>query len=260
MARLDDERLIEAFTPQPRFEPPGRRELAEEVVIVLSLSLLYSAVLAVINLLQAPVAGVTTIVYPQVDLATEITDIVFGLAPVALVVYLMRRGREGLASIGLGTARIAQDVGWGAVAGLGVAAVGLSIYFGAVALKINRFVVPVPPLGHWWTVPVLLLGSAQFALLEEVLVVGYLIHRLEQLGWKGLAPVAASAALRGTYHLYQGWGGFTGNLLLGLAFGFAFRRWRRTWPLVVAHFMVDSLAGIGYIVYRGHCFFGTCLR
>ena len=59
--------------------------------------------------------------------------------------------------------------------------------------------------------------------------------------------VVVAAVLRGSYHLYQGWGGFAGNLALGLFFGTLFVRWRRTWPLVVAHFLVDTAAGIGYI-------------
>ena len=63
---------------------------------------------------------------------------------------------------------IKRGVAFFAVVGLG----GLAFYFGAVALGVNRFVVPVPPLGHWWTVPLLVLNAAQAALLEEVIVLG----------------------------------------------------------------------------------------
>src|SRR5207249_8255624 len=143
-------------------------------------------------------------------------------------------------------------VAWGTLGALGVAAVGLGIYLGAIALNVNRFVVPIPPLGHWWTVPVLALGALQNGLLEEVVAVGYLIHRLEQVRWPSAAAIGASALLRGTYHLYQGWGGFTGNLALGLFFGLFFTRTRRTWPLVVAHFLLDVGAGTGYILFRKH--------
>jgi membrane protease YdiL (CAAX protease family) len=91
------------------------------------------------------------------------------------------------------------------------------------------------------------------------LVVAYLVRGLEQLGWPALAAVAASAILRGSYHLYQGWGGFVGNLALGAAFGLAYVKWRRTWPLVVAHAFIDILAGIAYIAFRGHCFGSLCI-
>jgi len=250
--------------PEPPTAPfptaPTRRALTEELIVVLALTFLASAVFAVIDLLSAPLAGIRVNVYANVGLATQLASIVFALAPVALVFYLARRNAEGLRPFGLDTLTLPQDIAWGLVGGLGVAAVGLGIYLAAIAAKVNRFVVPVPPLGHWWTVPILVLGALQTALAEEVIVTGYLIKRLEQLGWAGLWAVLASAVLRGTYHLYQGWGGFTGNLVLGLAFGYAFRRWRRTWPLVTAHFLVDVLSGVGYIVFRGHCFLHACIR
>ncbi len=208
--------------PPERFEgPSSRRVLTEEISVVLSLSLLASAVFAVIDLLSAPVRRTVTVrVFQNVQLASQLASIVFSLAP---------------------------------------AGVGFGLYVASIALNINRFVVPVPPLGHWWTVPVLVLGALQNALLEEVVVVGYLIRRLEQIGWPGPAALLGSAVLRGAYHLYQGWGGFAGNLLLGLAFGLIFLRWRRTWPLVTAHFLVDAMAGIAYMALRGHCYFGVCI-
>jgi len=250
-------------TDQPTLAPPGRWTLGEEVLIVLSLSVLYSAIDAVLSYLQAPVnRGVSVALFPtfpSFELLRELLSIAFAIPPAWLVVHLARRSGEGLEPFGLGTATLGRDVAWGLVAAAVVAAVGLSVYLGAIALNVNRFVVPVPPLGHWWTVPVLVLGALQNALLEEIVVLGYLIRRLEQLGWATAAAVLTSALLRGTYHLYQGWGGFAGNLALGLAFGYAFSRWRRTWPLVTAHFAVDTLAGVGYILFRGHCVGSLCI-
>jgi membrane protease YdiL (CAAX protease family) len=242
------------------FEPPSRRSLGEEVLVVLSLSLLASAVFAVIDLLSRPIAGVIVSTYPNVGLATQLASIAFGLAPVWLVFYLVRRSGEGTRPFGLAWDRPAFDVVAGLGAGSIVAVVGLAIYLGAIRAGVNRFVVPVPPLGHWWTVPILVLGAAQAGLLEEVIVAGYLIRRLEQIGWRRPAAVAASAVLRGSYHLYQGWGGFTGNLVLGLFFGALFVRWRRTWPIVLAHTFVDVLAGVAYLAFRGHCVLGACIK
>jgi membrane protease YdiL (CAAX protease family) len=101
-------------------------------------------------------------------------------------------------------------------------------------------------------VPVLLLNATEAALVEEVIVAGYLITRLRQIGWTAVAAVVGAALLRGTYHLYQGWGGFLGNLAMGLLFGWLFVRTRRTWPLVVAHLLLDTGAGLGYILFREH--------
>ena len=221
-----------------------RRTLYEEILIVLSLSLLASAAYAIISLLSAPLKGGYVASANQTNvLARQLVAIAFSLAPVWLVVHLLRRSGEGVGAIGLAWDQPARDIKRGvaffAVVGLG----GLAFYFGAVALGVNRFVVPVPPLGHWWTVPILVLNAAQAALLEEVIVLGYLITRLRQLAWSPFAAVAASALLRGSYHLYQGWGGFAGNLAMGVLFGVAFLRLRRTWPFVIAHFLLDVAAG-----------------
>ena len=182
----------------------------------------------------------------------QLVGFVFGLAPVFLVLHLVRRDGEGLVGIGLQTDRPRSDI----VRGLGlfviVAAGGIAIYLGAVALGVNRFVVPVPPMGHWWTVPALFLNAAGAALLEEIIVLGYLVTRLQQLSFSPIAAVVTAAVLRGSYHLYQGWGGFAGNLLMGLLFGVLFLRWRRTWPFVVAHFLLDVGAGVGFLLFRSH--------
>jgi membrane protease YdiL (CAAX protease family) len=238
-----------------------RRTLAEEVAVVLALSLLHSAVDAVLSLLEAPVSrNVAVALFPSFDLARQLISIVFALAPVALVLHLIRRSGEGWEPFGLDLGAWRSDLRRGVALAALVSAVGLGLYVAAIALNVNRFVIPVPPLGHWWTVPVLLLGSAQNAALEEIIVVGYLIRRLEQLGMASVGAVAVSAVLRGSYHLYQGWGGFVGNLLLGMFFGAVFLRRRRTWPLVVAHFLIDSLAGVAYLAFRGHCLFSLCIK
>ena len=220
--------------------------------MVLALSLLPSAVDAIISLLTAPVnRSVTVAVGPQSPLfAQELSFIVFAAVPVWLVVYLVRRNGEGTASIGLQWDRPVADIGSGVLLALIVGAVGIGVYVAAVNLGVNRLVVPVPPLHHWWTFPVLVLNAAQNGVLEEVVVVGYLITRLRQLGLGAPQAVGASAVLRGTYHLYQGWGAFTGNLALGLFFGWLFTRWRRVWPLAIAHTLVDVGAGVLYIALR----------
>lgn len=240
----------------PPARPPSRldrRTLREEVLVVLALSLLASAVYAVLDLLSAPLRGVTVASVDQsTQLARQIAGVAFGVAPVWLVVHLLRRSGEGVAAIGLAWDRPAFDVRLGvalfAVVGLG----GIAVYLSSVALGVNRFVVPVPPLGHWWTIPMLVLSAVEAGLLEETIVLGYLMTRLQQLGWGPFAGVAGSALLRGTYHLYQGWGGFVGNVAMGIVFGVTFRRVRRTWPFVIAHTLLNTAAGIGFILFRSH--------
>jgi membrane protease YdiL (CAAX protease family) len=237
-----------APTPAP---PADARTLIEEVVVVLALSLLASAAYSVLSLLEAPVSGtVVASANQSTQLARQLVGSVFGLAPVLLVLHLVRRSGEGAEGIGLAWDRPRSDLIRGAVLLCVVGLAGLGLYLAAVELGVNRFVVPAPPLGHWWTVPVLLLNASEAALIEEIIVLSYLLTRLRQLGWSPLAAIAASAILRGGYHLYQGWGGFLGNLAMGVLFGVLFLRWRRAWPFVIAHGLLDVAAGLGYIVFR----------
>ena len=241
------------LTRADRFAAPAsQKTLVEEVVIVLGLSLLPSAVDAIITLFQAPVnRSVTVAVGPQFPLfAQELSSIIFALVPVWLVFYLIRRNGEDTAAFGLQWDRPRADIGWAVVLAAAVGGVGIGLYVAAVHLGVNRLVLPVPPLHHWWTFPVLAMNAAQNGVLEEVVVLAYLITRLEQLGLRSPQAVGGSALLRGSYHLYQGWGAFAGNLLLGLFFGWLFTRWRRTWRFAIAHTLVDVGAGVLYVALR----------
>jgi len=230
---------------------PPTRVLGHEVLLVLGLSLAASAAYALVSLLSAPVKGVVAPLFSQASLPYQLLDVATSLVPVALVAHFLARSGGSLASLGLDLRHPGADAAWGVVLAAGVGAVGLVVYATAVELGVNRTVVPVPPTGHWWTVPVLLLAALRSGLLEEVVVCGYLLRRLDQLGWSPPRALAASALLRAAYHLYQGLGGFVGNLALGLLFGGIYQRRGRTTPLVVAHFLVDASAGLGYLALRG---------
>jgi membrane protease YdiL (CAAX protease family) len=236
--------------PAPPAAPP-RRVLRDEVLLVLGLSLAASALYALVDLLSAPLRGVEAPLFADVGLVYQLLNIAFSLVPVLLALHFLGRSGESAASIGLDAGRPWADLRWAAGLAVLVGAVGLGIYVLAVWLGVNRTVVPVPPTGHWWTVPVLLLAAARSGLLEEVIVCGYLLRRLDQLGWSPGRALGASALLRGGYHLYQGYGGFAGNLALGLLFGRVYQTRGRTTPLVVAHFLLDAAAGLGYLALRG---------
>jgi membrane protease YdiL (CAAX protease family) len=226
--------------------------MIEEVVVVLSLSVLRSAAFAILSLLEAPIAGVVVAAADQSsEFVRQVLGFVFALAPVLLVVHLLWRSGEGVGAIGLRADEPHRDLARGLVLAALVGVGGVAVYLAAVELGVNRFVVPTPPLGHWWTIPALVLNAVESGLVEEVVVLGYLVTRLQQLSWSPLAAVGGSAVLRGAYHLYQGWGGFAGNLAMGVLFGVLFLRWRRrTWPFVVAHILLDVGAGVGFILFR----------
>lgn len=77
-------------------------------------------------------------------------------------------------------------------------------------------------------------------------MLAFLLRRFDQLRWSPWVGIAVSAVIRGAYHLYQGFGGFLGNIVMGLVFGYLYRRWGRVMPLVVAHTILDLVSFIGY--------------
>ena len=143
-------------------------------------------------------------------------------------------------------ARPVRDVGWGFALAAAIGIPGLAFYLLGRAMGITVEVQASALNAAWWTVPVLVLSALQNGLLEEVVAVGYLSEKLGQLKWRGPVIVVASALLRGSYHLYQGWGPFIGNAIMGVVFAEYYRRTRRVAPLVVAHFLMDMVVFVGY--------------
>ena len=107
-------------------------------------------------------------------------------------------------------------------------------------------VIPTALDEHWWTVPILLLSAARAGITEEVIVIGYLFTRLRELGWGRWTIILSAALLRGTYHLYQGFGAFVGNIAMGILFGWLYTRYGRVLPLFIAHFVIDAAIFVGY--------------
>jgi membrane protease YdiL (CAAX protease family) len=238
----------------------GRRpRLGLEVLVVLGLSLGQSAVYSLLRIVERmtrniPLAQQTSTLNPSVtperpwlDLTYQLVGIGFGLMPVFLALYLLSRTNPPAGqAIGLDGRRPGFDLGFGALVALGIGVPGLGLYFGARALDVNTQVQASGLADNWWTVPVLLLSALQNSLLEEVVIIGYLFTRLRQLGWAWVPIIGLSALVRGSYHLYQGFGGFVGNLIMGVIFGLVYLRWRRVGPLVVAHTLLDITAFVGY--------------
>jgi len=188
---------------------------------------------------------------PLLDLILQLLSVAEGLAPVALVFYLLARSGETPSDMGLDASQPFQDAGWGALLAAVIGGSGLALYLTAFHLGISLTVVPENLPAVWWRIPVLVLNAAQDGILEEVLVVGYLLRRLDQLGWTPWRAIAFSAVLRGSYHLYQGFGGFLGNAVMGVIFGYLYRRWGRVTPLIVAHTLIDTVAFVGYAALHG---------
>ncbi|MEV5277730.1 type II CAAX endopeptidase family protein [Streptomyces sp. NPDC052811] len=240
------------------------RILRSETVLVLALSLgasAFSALISFVGSLTKPgglkhqAANLNTSYAPGrpwLDLAWQLFGIATALVPVALVAHLLlREGAGGLKAIGFDRTRPWPDLGRGALIAAGIGSAGLAFYLAARAAGGNLTVVPESLPDVWWKYPVLILSALQNAVLEEVIVVGYLLRRLGQLGWTPMGALIASAVLRGSYHLYQGVGGFIGNMVMGVVFVLLYRRWQRVGPLVVAHALLDIGAFVGYALLAG---------
>ena len=103
----------------------------------------------------------------------------------------------------------------------------------------------------WYRYPVLILDAIQNGVLEEIVMIGFLLTRLRQLDWTPWKAIVLSAAIRGSYHTYQGIGGFIGNFVMGAIFGWWFTRTRRVLPLVIAHSLLDIASFVGYAALHG---------
>lgn len=236
---------------------PKPRQLRFEVFLVLALCLGQSAVYSIVSFLdkvsRAPLGEQTTSmnnprsVRPWFDLTYQLSDIFFALIPVVLALYLLLRTLGiGPRQLGLDFAKPWRDLAWGTglflVMGLGT----LGIYAAGRTLGVTTALSVANLDDYWWTIPVLLLSAVRHAVLEEVIMLGFLFAYGKALRLSPWFIVIASALLRGSYHLYQGVGPFIGNALMGAIFGWFYLKYGRVMPLVIAHFLLDAVGFVGF--------------
>lgn len=243
-------------------DPVERRLVGTEILVVLTVTLGLSAArsaLALVNALLQPVPlGSQEVALNAPASQESLVDLAFQLLGAlqligwgALGAYLLLRSGIALRAVGLDARRPARD----AVGALALAAVigipGLGLYLVAHALGVSLTVAPTTLTDTWWRIPVLVASAAANAWAEELIMIGWGLTRLRQLGWSENRSLLASALLRGSYHLYQGLGGFVGNFVMGAIFGRVWQRRGRLWPLVGAHTVIDVVAFVGYGLLKG---------
>lgn len=240
----------------------NQRRLGLEVWLVLGLSLGASAVYAVLRLAdvlsRGPIGEATVAMNrsqndrPWFDLVYQVVGIGFALVPVALALYFLstdgdeRSVRERL---GIGRGTPLAETGWGVALAALIGIPGLGVYVLGRELGLTAEIVASALDTYWWTVPILIARAVMNAVLEEIIVVGFLMTRLTKLGWGLPAVVATSALLRGAYHLYQGVGQAIGNVVMGVIFAWWFHRTGRVVPLVIAHTILDVVSFVGYALF-----------
>lgn len=238
-----------------------RRTLRLEVVIVLAVTFGVSAVTAILQLADSVLRTLSKQKIPLiprrsyfdlVDLGLNLASIAQLLAWGALGLYLLARSGIGPREVGLARPRWRVDVLGGVGLALLIGIPGLGLYLLARTVGLSAAVVPTTLTDTWWRIPVLTLAAFANGWAEEVIVVGYLMTRLRQLGVGSIRTLVYSSVLRGAYHLYQGFGAGLGNFAMGAVFGVVWRRSGRLWPLIVAHGLIDTVAFVGYTLLAGH--------
>ncbi|MDF2666698.1 MAG: putative metal-dependent rane protease [Microbacterium sp.] len=246
------------------FHEPGieqdvyrRRRLPWEIALVLLVTVGQSAIYSVVSFIRAatraPISQQQTQLNPSRsaeplwDAIYQFLDIFFSLALVALVIYLLwEPGLSALRRIGLDLRRFGGDTARGVLLVALIGVPGIGVYAAGRALGQSIAVIPAPLDSLWWVIALLILAALRAGLTEEVIFLGYLFDRLRRLGWSWTWVIVSTALLRGSYHLYQGWPSALGNVVMGLVFGWCYRRWGRVMPLVVAHTIIDIVAFVGY--------------
>ena len=227
------------------------KSLRAELLIVLTLTFGISGVRAVLNLINSLAAPQrldeqsVTLNSSQsslawVDMGLQLCSAAVLFSYGALALFLLAKDHI--------VPRPHRTRDW--LEGAGLAALigipGLALYFAAVQLGWSKEVIPSDFANAWVEIPVSLLKAAANAFAEETVVVMWLMTRLRQAHWSLPATLAASSILRGSYHLYQGVSAGCGNIIMGLIYGYYYHRTGRVWPLVIAHFLIDAVAFVGY--------------
>lgn len=247
--------------PSAQRERPGL-----ELLAVLGVSLGMSGIYALLSLIRAEWtvqggigASTTTVVsgtattYPLLDLLDDLADLLHGIAPPLLALVLLARNPGGLGfGVGFDLRRWRRETGYGLCFTALIGIPGLALVYLAHRAGLNASLQVVNFPDVWYRIPYLLLSAFQNGFSEEIIVIAFMLTRLRQVGWTWERSIIAAAVLRGSYHLYQGFGGFAGNFVMGLIFGSWYKRTRRVLPLVIAHFLLDAFSFVGYLELSSH--------
>lgn len=230
-------------------DPAARKSLVWETRFVM-VAFLLPAVMAAVILFAQHAAGVGTVTrFPVIVKGHPVSNLILGTLdylPVAstvpLALFLLARTGQPPSALGIAIPSFSRDI----LPGLGLAAASfgteLLLLLPFAPLLMNSKLVNQVPVGHVpgyyviWGIAI----SATTAVTEEVLVNGYLLTRLEQLGWSPRRALVLSLVLRTSYHVYYGLG-----FLLTVPFGYfvtrSFQKHRRLNRPIAAHFLFDAI-------------------
>ncbi len=227
--------------------PKSRRRLVVELVIVLAvfpLPYVVSALQSLTAYLLGKGAGSRIPVLFPGHLAAGfpfvLLAVLLPLSAAALVLYLISQpgGDGGPTAIGLGGRKLRADLAL--VLPVFLLCDLVPIAGGGVLLHALGVRGPSPSTGAlpaYYDV-VYVAMAAVAGVVEELVVLGYLVTRLEQIGLRPIWVVVIAVSVRGSYHLYYGWGVLP-ILLWATVSVLVYRRFRRLAPFVIVHILWD---------------------
>jgi membrane protease YdiL (CAAX protease family) len=243
------------YAPPPstaivELQPTTRKVLVWETTFVMLAFLLPGVAAAVVALAQHINGVGTEMRFPLILQHNPVGNLIIGIfayLPVAAVVplalHLLTRTGQPPSKLGLVRPGFRNDL-WPAFGLIGVA-LGSEFVLALIltplldhhsGLLAKTVVGHVPAYYVIYGVAV----SATTAVAEEVLVNGYFLVRLEQLGWSPQRALLLSLILRTSYHVYYGIG-FIFTVPFGYFVTRSFQKNRRLTRPILAHFLYDAI-------------------
>jgi Type II CAAX prenyl endopeptidase Rce1-like len=229
-------------------DPALRRLFGWETWLVLALFPLpatLAALAALASHIASGFAAQSAVIIPNepvLSAAFAIAVIASEVSAAAMVLYLLVRSGEGITAIGLGGHRLRLDLALVMPVWLLAQVIPQSVGASVVrSLSLPTF--HVSSFGGSDYLLVALVGALVAGVLEEVVVLGYLVRRLEQRGWSVQWIVVVAVAIRVSYHLYYG-PGVVPIVFWATASVLLYLRIRRLLPFIICHVAWDVRVGI----------------
>jgi membrane protease YdiL (CAAX protease family) len=224
--------------------------LAWETRLVM-LAFLFPAIASAVIVFAAHTAGVVDVTrFPTFVPHNPVLNLILGVvsylsvgAVVPLALFMLARTGQPPYMLGLGRPRFTKDLAPGL--GLAVAAFAVEVFMiipFATLIKDHPGLFNTVSVGHVpayyviWGIAI----SATTAVAEEVMMTGYFLTRLEQLGWSPNASLLVSLTLRTSYHVYYGLG-FVLTIPLGYFVTKSYQKHHRLNRSIAAHFLYDAV-------------------
>lgn len=183
---------------------------------------------------------------PWLFAGLQVSAAVAQVGGAALVWYLLARSGEGLTAIGLGGRKLRMDLAL--VLPVFVVVQYIPQTFGAFVMRwlhLQGFSLALAMQNHAALATAQVSAGVAAGIVEEFVVLGFLVRRLEQLGLHSTWVVLIAVLVRVSYHVYEGWY-VVPIALWALASVLVYRRVRRLLPFILCHVAWDAAIPLSF--------------